>query len=144
MFETAELLATWPFYDKKAERFILGPPMIPAQENFDPLTTLNPTFELEYFRFGIATAQDWRVRLGLPKNPKWDNVLFRLSKLPREGRHLSRRRVAAGSVGTRAFAAMLEGQHGGSLPEPRPSLVRRRATDCCRAGAPIARPCAAP
>jgi hypothetical protein len=84
VFETAELLATWPHYDKEAERFVLGPPMIPAQENFDPLTTFNPTFELAYFRFGIATAQDWRVRLGMPKDPKWDNVLFRLSKLPQK------------------------------------------------------------
>jgi hypothetical protein len=82
VFETAELLASWPFYDRKADRFVLGPPMIPAQENFDPLATFNPTFELEYWRFGLATAQDWRVRLGMKKDPKWDNLLFRLSKLP--------------------------------------------------------------
>ena len=82
VFETAEMLASWPYYDAKAERFVLGPPLIPAQENFEPLQTFNPTFELEYWRFGIATAQKWRVRLGMPKDPKWDNVLFRLSKLP--------------------------------------------------------------
>jgi hypothetical protein len=82
VFQTADLLASWPFYDKKAQRYILGPPVIPAQENFDPLATWNPTFELEYWRFGIGTAQRWRERLGLPKNPKWDDVLFRLSKLP--------------------------------------------------------------
>jgi len=82
VFETAELLASWPFFDRKAERFVLGPPVIPAQENFEPLETFNPTFELEYWRFGLATAQDWRVRLGMKKDPKWDNVLFRLSKLP--------------------------------------------------------------
>jgi len=82
VFETAELLASWPFYDKKAQRFILGPPMIPAQENFEPLDTFNPTFELEYWRFGIGTAQQWRERLGMKKDPRWDNVLFRLSKLP--------------------------------------------------------------
>jgi hypothetical protein len=82
VFETAELLATWPYFDRKAERFILGPPVIPAQENFEPLETFNPTFELEYWRFGLATAQFWRERLGLKKDPKWDNMLFRLSKLP--------------------------------------------------------------
>jgi hypothetical protein len=85
VFETADLLASWPFFDKKEQRYILGPPVIPAQENFDPLTTWNPTFEIEYFRFGIGTAQEWRVRLGLPKNPKWDDVLARLSKLPEKG-----------------------------------------------------------
>jgi hypothetical protein len=84
VFETAELLVSWPFFDKKEERFVLGPPMIPAQENFDPQVTFNPTFELAYFRFGVATAQDWRVRLGMPKDPKWDDFLFRLSKLPQK------------------------------------------------------------
>jgi hypothetical protein len=84
VFETAELLVSWPFFDKKEDRFILGPPMIPAQENFDPQVTFNPTFELAYFRFGVATAQDWRVRLGMPKDPKWDDFLFRLSKLPQK------------------------------------------------------------
>jgi hypothetical protein len=84
VFETAELLVSWPFLDKKEDRFILGPPMIPAQENFEPQATFNPTFELAYFRFGVATAQDWRVRLGMPKDPKWDDFLFRLSKLPQK------------------------------------------------------------
>jgi len=90
VFATADLLASWPFYDKKEQRYILGPPVMPAQERFDPLTTFNPTFEIEYYRFGLATAQDWRVRLGLPKNPKWDDVLFRLSKLPeKDGLYLA-------------------------------------------------------
>ena len=84
VFETAEMLATWPYFDRKEQRFILGPPLIPAQENFEPRDTFNPTFELEYWRFAIATAQQWRIRLGLHKDPKWDNVLFRLSKLPQK------------------------------------------------------------
>lgn len=84
VFETAEMLATWTYFDRKTQRFILGPPMIPAQENFEPLETFNPTFELEYWRFAIETAQQWRIRLGMHKDPKWDNVLFRLSKLPQK------------------------------------------------------------
>jgi hypothetical protein len=90
VFETAELLASWPFHDRKADRFVLGPPLIPAQENFEPLHTFNPTFELEYWRFGLATAQEWRLRLGMKKDPEWDNVLFRLSKLPvKDGLYLA-------------------------------------------------------
>lgn len=84
VFQTAEMLAAWASYDKETQRLVLGPPLIPAQENFDPLTTFNPTFELAYWRFGIVTAQDWRVRLGMAKDPKWDDVLFRLSKLPQK------------------------------------------------------------
>ncbi len=90
VFATADLLASWPFYDRKAQRYILGPPIMPVQETHDPLTTFNPTFELEYWRFGIANAQKWRERLGLAKDPKWDDVLFRLSKLPeKDGLYLA-------------------------------------------------------
>ena len=90
VFATADLLASWPFYDKKEQRYILGPPVIPAQENFAPMTTWNPTFEIEYYRFGIATAQEWRTRLGLPKDKKWDDVLARLSRLPeKDGLYLA-------------------------------------------------------
>ena len=39
---TAELLASWP--TEANGRLNLGTPLIPAQENYDPLTTINPTF----------------------------------------------------------------------------------------------------
>jgi hypothetical protein len=84
VFETADLLASWPTYDKKAQRYVLGPPVIPAQENFPPLTTFNPTFELEYWRFGLTTAQRWRERLGLKRHVKWDEILAKLSPLPQQ------------------------------------------------------------
>jgi len=90
VFETAELLASFAHYDEKTDRYVLGPPLIPAQEVFPPLTTFNPTFELEYFRFGLATAQSWRERLKLPRNPDWDRVLQKLSPLPqRDGLYLA-------------------------------------------------------
>ncbi len=84
VFATADLLASWPYYDAKAKRYILGPPMIPAQENFVALETFNPTFELEYWRFGLETAQAWRERLGLKRERRWDEVLKGLSKLPQK------------------------------------------------------------
>ncbi len=82
VFDTAELLASFPFFESGRDRYVLGPPIIPAQEVFPPLATYNPSFELEYFRFGLATAQLWRQRLGLPRQPEWDRVLARLSPLP--------------------------------------------------------------
>jgi hypothetical protein len=84
VFETADLLASWPTYDPKAKRYVLGPPVIPAQENFPPLSTFNPTFELEYWRFGLTTAQAWRERLGMKRDPRWDDVLKKLSPLPQK------------------------------------------------------------
>ncbi len=58
----------------------MGPVLIPAQENYDRRTTLNPTFELAYWDWGLNTAQRWRERLGLARNPEWDRVLKHLSK----------------------------------------------------------------
>ena len=141
MFQTADLLASWPFYDKKAKRYILGPPVIPAQENFDPLTTWNPTFELEYWRFGIATAQRWRERLGLPKNPKWDDVLFRLSKLPeKDGIYLA----AESQQDLWERARSPQCSKGSRELNVRTAIIRRssRRWACCRGGVRIGRRCA--
>jgi hypothetical protein len=90
VFETADLLASFAHFDPALDEYVLGPPIIPAQEVFPPLTTYNPTFELEYFRFGLSTAQLWRERLGLPRSADWDRVLAKLSPLPqRDGVYLA-------------------------------------------------------
>jgi hypothetical protein len=78
--ETADLLATYP-HDENG-KLVIGPPLIPAQENWDPMTTFNPAFELSYFRFGIETAQMWRTRAGLKRRADWDRVLAKLAPLP--------------------------------------------------------------
>jgi hypothetical protein len=89
VFETAELLASFAYFDPAREHYVLGPPIIPAQEVFPPLNTFNPTFELEYFRFGLTTAQSWRERLGLARDAHWDAVLRELAPLPqRDGAYL--------------------------------------------------------
>ena len=77
---SAEFMAS--FAVLRNGRYILGPPVIPAQENHDARTTWNPTFELVYWREALAIAQQWRTRLGLPMEPKWDDVRRRLSPLP--------------------------------------------------------------
>jgi hypothetical protein len=84
VFATADLLATWPAASSKRGPLSLGPPIIPAQESHPPQTTFNPTFEIEYFRFGLTTAQAWRERLGLPREASWDAALKRLPKLPQK------------------------------------------------------------
>lgn len=77
---SADLLASWPL--EQDGRLNLGPPMIPAQENYDPLTTTNPTFEVEYFRWALETAQDWRERKGQPRRADWDAALARIAPPP--------------------------------------------------------------
>ncbi len=80
---TADLLASWPA--ERDGRLNLGPPLIPAQENYDPLTTANPTFEVEYFRWGLQTAQAWRERQGKPRKAEWDAAIRRLAPPPMRG-----------------------------------------------------------
>ena len=80
--ETAVFMADFAYYDAKTNRYILGPPVIPAQENHPPRETWNPTYELEYWRYGLKKANEWRERLGLKRNKSWDEIVARLSKLP--------------------------------------------------------------
>lgn len=81
---TADFLASYAFYDAKTKRYVLGPPIHLASENTDPKISMNPTFELGYWRFGLRTAQTWRKRLGLKENADWAKVQKGLSPLPIE------------------------------------------------------------
>jgi hypothetical protein len=90
VFATADFMASYPFWDERTSRYILGPPLIPAQELHPARTTFNPTFELAYWEWGLRTAQEWRRRLGLPPKPEWERVASRLSPLPmRDGLYLN-------------------------------------------------------
>jgi len=89
VFATADFMASFAFWDEATQRYILGPPIQGAQEQFDKTITFNLTYELVYWHWGLDMAQQWRVRLGLPRNEKWDQVLNGLSKLPvADGKYL--------------------------------------------------------
>ena len=82
VFETADFMASYAYFNKREDRYILGYPLQVVSENARPQVTYNPTFELSYWRFGLHTAQLWRERLGLSRDKKWDDVLKKLSPLP--------------------------------------------------------------
>ncbi|HXK03601.1 MAG TPA: glycoside hydrolase family 65 [Verrucomicrobiae bacterium] len=82
VFDTAEFMADFAHFDAKTGRYILGPPVIPAQENHPPRETWNPAFELEYWDYALELAQQWRLRAGLAREAKWDDVRSKLSALP--------------------------------------------------------------
>ncbi|HZT22121.1 MAG TPA: hypothetical protein VFB55_04360 [Verrucomicrobiae bacterium] len=89
VFETADFMASYAAWDDKTRRYDLGPTLQCAQEIFPKEHTLNPTFELTYWRWGLATAQKWRQRLGLPRDGKWDDVLRHLAPPPvADGKYL--------------------------------------------------------
>jgi hypothetical protein len=79
---TAEFMASYAHWDDAGKRYILGPPLIPAQEIYDPEKTINPALELSYWVYGLKTAQQWRERSGLPPVEKWNHIVSHLSALP--------------------------------------------------------------
>jgi hypothetical protein len=82
LFATADFMAAYAHFDSARGRYILGPALIPAQERFKPEETFNPTFELAYWHWALQKAQQWRLRLNLPRKREWDAVLQGLSPLP--------------------------------------------------------------
>ena len=82
---TAQFMVDYVHYDDTLGSYVLGPALIPVQENHDPLTTINPTFELSYWRWALAEAIDFLQEKGEQIDPKWLDVLEHLSPLPTDG-----------------------------------------------------------
>ena len=82
LFATADFMASFAYYDSAKGKYILGKGVIPAQERFKAEETFNPTYELVYWHWALSVAQQWRERLHLPRNKKWDDVINQLSPLP--------------------------------------------------------------
>ncbi|PKD17748.1 hypothetical protein APR41_05845 [Salegentibacter salinarum] len=82
VFATADLMASFPNYNKDKDRYELGPPVIPAQERFPARETFNPTYELAYWEWGLKTAIEWKERLNEEVPEKWVEVLEKLSEFP--------------------------------------------------------------
>jgi len=83
VFETARFMASFIAWDAGKGQYRLGPPLSDSTEHYyhDHDHQWNPTFELCYWRFGLAIAQKWRERLGMPRDPKWDHVLAHMPPL---------------------------------------------------------------
>lgn len=86
IFESAEFMASYAYKNKETGKYDLGPWLINAAENnhHTKANTINPAFELAYWRYGLSIACKWRERMGLPANDKWLNVLKNLAPLPVE------------------------------------------------------------
>jgi len=78
--ETAEFMASFATWDAGPRRYVLGPPLQCAQEVFPKDSTTDCTFELTYWRWGLETAQAWRVHRGMGRDSRWDEVLAGLSE----------------------------------------------------------------
>jgi hypothetical protein len=121
---TARLLAGWPRRDPATGLFHLGPPIIPVQENHDPFATHDPAFELEQFRWGLQTAQAWRVRLGRPRVAAWDQVIAHMAPMPmRDGRYLPTADQPGFWMHTASAACRADGHASGCTNTDHPSFL---------------------
>lgn len=82
VLESAEFMASFAEWDDRRQRYVLGPPVIPAQERHKPAETWNPAYELEYWRHGLETAIAWAQRLGRNVPERWRHICEYLSELP--------------------------------------------------------------
>ncbi|SFL94045.1 hypothetical protein SAMN04487943_105183 [Gracilibacillus orientalis] len=83
VFESADFMADFASWDEEEQVYVLGPPLIPAQECHRMEDSKNPPYEIEYWKYGLETAVKWAERLGVAPNKKWSHIANHL-KRPRE------------------------------------------------------------
>jgi hypothetical protein len=82
VFQTADYMATFFDFDPKRKQYVLGPGIGSGDEKHsDYRHNLNPTMELGYWKWTLETAQEWRARLDMPRDPLWDKVINNLAPL---------------------------------------------------------------
>jgi hypothetical protein len=86
VFATADFMADFARWDDENKRYILGPPLIPAQESLEKELTFNPPFEIAYWHWGLSIAQKWNERMDIPKTEKWQKVIAGLSTFAQKDR----------------------------------------------------------
>ncbi|WP_347835674.1 hypothetical protein [Gracilibacillus sp. JCM 18860] len=82
VFETADFMADFAEWDEEQEVYVLGPPLIPAQECHRMEDSINPPYEVEYWKYGLEISIKWSERLGIHPKEKWLHVAENI-KAPR-------------------------------------------------------------
>ncbi|KAI9154668.1 hypothetical protein HJFPF1_07225 [Paramyrothecium foliicola] len=80
--DTADFMTSYAFFNESTGVYDLGPPMYPVSEDTPPNSTVNPTFELAYWRFGLDVAILWKSRLNQTAPKNWLKVRDNLAPLP--------------------------------------------------------------
>ena len=82
---TAAFMVDYLQYDEGRDCYVLGPPVIPVQENHRPEQTLNPTFELSYWRWALQEAVCLLKEAGRSVAEHWLAVLDKIAPLSHDG-----------------------------------------------------------
>jgi hypothetical protein len=83
VFGTADFMADYSVRDPATGQYNLDPVWPACEGRQNPLRR-NTIFELAYWHVGLEMAQQWRLRLGLPREPHWDAVASQLAPLPQK------------------------------------------------------------
>jgi hypothetical protein len=90
VLETADCMASMLHWDETRKCYNLGPPLWIAQEIYSQATSMNPCYELSYWSRGLQIAQQWRERLGLPRDAEWDKMIAAIAPLPvKDGKYVA-------------------------------------------------------
>ncbi|NMO95029.1 glycoside hydrolase family 65 [Paenibacillus lemnae] len=84
VFEAADFMVSYAHLNPERNAYDLGPPLIPAQECHPMQGSMNPPYELEYWKYGLEVAQRWAERLGRPANPDWMRVAGAMARPPQQ------------------------------------------------------------
>ncbi|KAF2177863.1 hypothetical protein K469DRAFT_601436 [Zopfia rhizophila CBS 207.26] len=80
----ADFMVSYAWFNESTKVYDLGPPMYPVSENTNPNQTINPTFELAYWRFGLNVAEQWQLRQNKSVPSNWRFVKENLAPFPVE------------------------------------------------------------
>jgi hypothetical protein len=84
--ETANFMVSFAFWNESSGVFDLGPPLHGMGENSNASNTLNPPFELAYWRFGLDIAAKWFGRQNRVVPEKITKVYRNLAPFPIQNR----------------------------------------------------------
>lgn len=88
--ETAEFMVDFAVFNEERGVYELLGPVIPVQENHQPMVTKNPAFEVEYWRFTLQIAADWAKRLGRQVPKAWEETAAHMAPMAaKDGRYLA-------------------------------------------------------
>ncbi|RXW12671.1 hypothetical protein EST38_g13182 [Candolleomyces aberdarensis] len=80
---TADWMSAFAWFNETTGRYDLGPPLHVVSEDTSPNVTLNPAFELAYWKFGLGVAEEWIHQLNEEPVPtEWTAVRQGLAPLP--------------------------------------------------------------
>lgn len=84
VFASADFMASFAHWNERRGSYDLGPPLIPAQECHLLQESMNPPYEVEYWKYGLEIAVRWAERLGVPPKPAWAAVAGAMAPLPQQ------------------------------------------------------------